>query len=193
MRLFETERARRTRITLCNKTQFTRLDCLKSFRTDFFIGSKYSAVFNAVQENNIKKRACQYATLIFAIFGDRARGDGVELVLTAFTQAIKLEQMAFDLEAKAFTQFLRHLFGGTLIKIDHNATRGANEVVVSAFGAEIPGEITECAERASFSAHETGQNELDICRALLRDMTAGAYSSLGACRKLVFKYLKGLI
>ena len=47
--------------------------------------------------------------------------------------------MAFDLEAKAFTQFLRHLFGGTLIKIDHDATRGANEVVVSAFGADISG------------------------------------------------------
>ena len=91
---------------------------------------------------------------------------------------------------------LRRLYAREVSQPDGNRAAVAiwrMAVRVSAFGAEIPGVITECAERASFSAHETGQNELDICRALLRDMTAGAYSSLGACRKLVFKYLKGLI
>lgn len=60
---------------------------------------------------------------------------------------------------------------------------------VSAYGGEVPRELTRCAEKAAFSNHDISPEELSACRALLNDLTAAVYARLSPVKKFVFKYL----
>lgn len=74
------------------------------------------------------------------------------------------------------------------VAIWHRAER------VSGFGvAPLAEEIIKCAERASFSRHEIGDDELQACSERLDSMTRETYQSLSGFKKFVFKYLHGLI
>ncbi len=64
---------------------------------------------------------------------------------------------------------------------------------ISAYGPDIPVEISNCAEKASFSLHQISPQELSVCLDLLNNMAEQTYKELKPIKKFVFKYLKGLI
>lgn len=60
------------------------------------------------------------------------------------------------------------------------------------FGGKIPRDITACAEKAAFSAHEISREEAAHCRECLAELAEQTYSTLKPYKKFLFKYFTGL-
>lgn len=63
---------------------------------------------------------------------------------------------------------------------------------VSSFGAEIPEDIVNLAEKVTFSLHTIKREELELCRTELLALIGQVYPSLSSLRRFCFRFLLGL-
>lgn len=61
------------------------------------------------------------------------------------------------------------------------------------FGQAVPREITDTAEKASFSRHTISREELIVCRKLLEKQLHDSFDPASPFKKFIFKYIKALI
>ncbi len=62
----------------------------------------------------------------------------------------------------------------------------------AAFGAEIPQDIQDLAEKVAFSPHMIRKDELELCRSELQELIDGLYPGLKPFAKFRFRFLRGL-
>lgn len=100
-------------------------------------------------------------------------------VLAICTNTIKFQQMTLDLEAEAVAEIAHHVAGHALVEVDDDAARGADEMVMPPFRANIG--------RAMF-AHIDGTYNVQLGeqfeRAIDRGATNGRVDTLGAPQNL---------
>ena len=59
------------------------------------------------------------------------------------------------------------------------------------YGGEMPQELQQCAEKARFSQHEIGEEELQQCAAQLEELTQRVADGLNRWKKLLFRFGSG--